>query len=690
MQPISQSDELFKLADPINVILVALIDSQNKQKQKEERYYKYSRVLAELTRQSLDKSDLNARLQEITETAACTLEVEGVSVWLCNAERSKLQCIELYVSSSAHHSAGMELEIADYPVYSQVLEKEHTIAIVDVKSDSTTRELSSYLSKFGIESMLNAPICLNGKIVGTISLGHVGSKRQWLLEEQTFVESLASLVALVIEASERKRSQIALQKAYDELETKIIERTSELAKANEQLQAQIIERHIAEQKLLYEAFHDALTGLPNRALFMQRLASAVEKAKQEDDLLAVLFLDIDRFKSVNDTLGHLVGDELLVGIARRLQACLRPGDLVARLGGDEFTILLENIKDVSDAIKIAERIQQELTNPFYLSGHEVFTAASIGIAVNSLGCDRPEDLMRDADVTMYRAKSSGKARYEVFDQTIHTQPLALLQLENDLQRALKREEFRIDYQPIVSLTNGIIIGFEALLRWQHPLRGIVLPREFLPLAEETNLIIPIDWWSLRKACIQARKWQQIDTLPLTINVNFSGLQFTQPHLVELISQVLQETGLEASCLQLEINQTTIINNPDVTAILWQLKQLGVQLYIDNFGYCDSSLSYLHNLPIDGLKIDQTCISKICVENEFTQLVSTIITMAHKLSLNVVAQGIETKEQLAQLQALQCEYGQGYFFSQPLHPKAAAALIGNKSYQLRQLSIGCMG
>lgn len=679
MEPNNKSDELFKLADTNNVMLVALINLQNKQKKIEERYYKYSRLLAELTRQTLDESDLNGRLREITETVACTLDVEGVSIWLYNAERSKLQCVELYVRSSAQHLAGMELQIADYPVYFQVMEKEHTIATVDVKSDSVTRELSSYLSQFGIESMLNAPICLNGKIVGTICFGHVGSNRQWMLEEQTFVDSLASLVALLIEASERRRSQLALQIAYDELETKIIERTDELAKVNEQLQAQIIECQISEQKLLYDAFHDALTGLPNRALFMQRLESAVEKAKQEDDLLAVLFLDLDRFKIINDSLGHLVGDELLVGIARRLQACLRPGDLVARLGGDEFTILLENIKDVTDAIKIAERIQQELTKPFYLSGHEVFTAASIGIALNHMGCDRPFDLLRDADVTMYRAKSSGKARYEVFDQTIHTQPIALLQLENDLQRAIKREEFRIDYQPIVSLTNGTIIGFEALLRWQHPLRGIVSPREFLPLAEETNLIIPIDWWMLRKACIQARKWQQIDTLPLTINVNFSGLQFTQPHLVELIEQILQETGLEASCLQLEINQTAIINNPEsVTAILWQLKQLGVRLYIDNFCYYDSCFSYLHNLPIDGLKIDQSYISKILVENEFTQLVSTIITMADQLSLNVVAQGIETKEQLAQLQTLQCEYGQGYFFSQPLHPKAAAALISNKS------------
>lgn len=685
-------DELFELADTINIILTALLNSQNQQKQREECYYKYSRVLAELTKsQTLDRGDLNARFREIIETAACTLEVERVSVWLYDAQKSKMQCVDLYQRSTGQHSAGMELLVADYPAYFQALEQEHTIATENVSIDPITKKMSDcYLSQFGIKSMLNAPICLNGKIVGALCHGHVGSNRQWLLEEQNFVGSLAGLVALLMEASERKRSQVALQKAYDDLETRIRERTGELVKANQELLAQIVERHIAEEKLLYEAFHDALTGLPNRALFMQRLESAVEKAKQADYLLAVLFLDLDRFKIVNDSLGHLVGDELLVAIARRLQVCLRPGDLVARLGGDEFTILLENIKDVSDAIKIAERIQQELTKPFYLNGHEVFTAASIGIALNDTLCDRPEDLLRDADVTMYRAKSLGKARYEIFDSSMHTQAMTRLQLENDLQRAIKREEFRIEYQPIVSLNNGMIYGFEALVRWQHPLRGLVAPTEFIPVAEETGLIVPIGWWILRKACIQTRKWQQnlVPTVPLTISVNFSAKQFSQPNLAQQIEQILQETGLEANCLQLEITETVIIDNPEsVAAILLQLKELGVRLYIDDFGTGYSSLSYLHRFPIDGLKIDRTFISNIGVENGNTELVRTIATMAHNLKLNVVAEGIETSEQLAQLKTLQCEYGQGYFFSSPLHPKAAAALIANKSSMLQSYDKG---
>ena len=309
-----------------------------------------------------------------------------------------------------------------------------------------------------------------------------------------------------------------------------------------------------------------------------------------------------------------------------------------------------------------------------MSGHEIFTAISIGIALNNTDCDRPEDLLRHADVTMYRAKTL-RTRYEVFDETIHTEAMTLLQLE-DLKRAIKREEWRIEYQPIVSLNNGIIHGFEALVRWQHPLRGLIAPIEFIPVAEETGLIIPIGWWILRQACIQMRKWQQnlVTTLPLTINVNFSAKQFSQPHLVEQIKQILQETGLEASYLQLEITESALVNNPESIAHLYQLKELGVRLYIDDFGTGYSCLSYLHRFPIDGLKIDHTFITNMGVENENTELAHAIIAMAHNLRMNVVAQGIETSAQLAQLQALQCEYGQGYFFFRPLHPKAAYHLI----------------
>ncbi|HEY9846866.1 MAG TPA: diguanylate cyclase, partial [Candidatus Caenarcaniphilales bacterium] len=338
----------------------------------------------------------------------------------------------------------------------------------------------------------------------------------------------------------------------------------------------ITDRKRTEAQLSRNAFYDPLTGLPNRALFMDRLGHAVERAhrrgndskKRETDvtpcfayMFAVLFLDLDRFKVVNDSLGHMMGDQLLVAIAARLEACLRPGDTVARLGGDEFTILLDNIQDISDAIAVAERVHKELALPFTLSGHEVFTTVSIGIALSSTAAsyDQPECFLRDADTAMYRAKALGKARHAVFDIGMRVQAVSLLQLETNLRRALSRQEFCLHYQPIVSLGTGKTVGFEALIRWQHPSRGLISPTEFIPVAEETGLIVPIGWWVLQEACRQLRQWQTAFPLdpPLTISVNLSGKQFLQPDLLPQISQVLRDTALNAESLKLEITESVI-------------------------------------------------------------------------------------------------------------------------------------
>ncbi len=459
----------------------------------------------------------------------------------------------------------------------------------------------------------------------------------------------------------------------------------------------ISDRKQVEEQLIHDAFHDKLTGLANRALFMDRLEHLVELTKRRQDyLFAVLFLDLDRFKVINDSLGHTIGDQLLVEIARKLQTCLRPGDTVARLGGDEFTILLEDIKDVSDATHLANQIQQELTLPFNLNGQEVFTTASIGIALSKTSDRQPEDLLRDADIAMYRAKALGRARHEVFDMTMHTRAVALLQLETDLRQAVNRQEFLLHYQPIVSLSTGQITGFEALVRWQHPARGLVSPLEFIPVAEETGLIVPIGWWVLREACRQMREWQKQfgngssvrgngkeshplpipnSQLPLTISVNLSSKQFTQPHLALEIHQILQETGLDAGSLRLEITESAVMENAEAAiATLLQLKKLGVQIYIDDFGTGYSSLSYLHRFPIDTLKIDRSFVGRMSSDNENWEIVRTIVTLAHNLGLDVVAEGVETAEQLAQLRTLQCEYGQGYFFSRPLDVAAVETFM----------------
>ncbi|HEV2707063.1 MAG TPA: EAL domain-containing protein [Pyrinomonadaceae bacterium] len=448
----------------------------------------------------------------------------------------------------------------------------------------------------------------------------------------------------------------------------------------------ITDRKRAEERLMHDAFHDVLTGLPNRALFMDHLKLSVERAKRRDSrLFAVLFLDLDRFKIVNDSLGHMVGDQLLVGIARRLETCLRPGDTVARLGGDEFTILLEDLNDADEAIEVAGRLQKELSLPFNLGGHEVFTTVSIGIALSTTGYERAEEVLRDADTAMYRAKTQGKARHEVFDKAMHARALNLLQLETDLRRAVEREEFFLHYQPIVSLETGLIRGFEALVRWQHPERGHVSPIDFIPVAEETGLIIPIGEWVLAEACREVKRWQERfpSYPPLQISVNISGKQLMKSDLIEQVRRVLRETGIEPRALKLEITESIMMENIEsAIALLNHLRALGVELSIDDFGTGYSSLSYLHRFPVSTLKIDRSFVGRMDGNNENAEIVRTIVMLARNLDMDVIAEGVETEHQVTQLRALRCEYGQGYHFSKPVDAAGAAALLANnQTYRL---------
>ncbi len=440
----------------------------------------------------------------------------------------------------------------------------------------------------------------------------------------------------------------------------------------------ITERKRVEAQLLHNAFHDSLTGLPNRALFMDRLGRAVEHAQRHENYqFAVLFIDIDRFKNINDSLGHTLGDRLLIDISSRFKPCLRPGDTVARFGGDEFTILLEEIKDIDDARRLAEQLQLQLQLGFKLDGQEVFITASIGIAVGKVDCDRAEDILRHADIAMHRAKALGKARYEEFKLNMYSRAIALLQLETDLRLAIDREEFCLYYQPIVSLATGWLNGFEALIRWQHPQKGLICPLEFISVAEETGAIIAIGKWVLRAACAQMYQWQQQFPFypPLSISVNISAKQFSEPDLIHQISQVLQETGLDASSLKLELTESLLMENAESTiAILQQIKAMKVQLYMDDFGTGYSSLSYLHRFPIERLKIDRSFIELMELEGETPAIVQTIITLAHNLGMNVTAEGIEKIEQLQKLKKLGCEYGQGYFFSKPVNAATAERLL----------------
>jgi predicted signal transduction protein with EAL and GGDEF domain len=450
----------------------------------------------------------------------------------------------------------------------------------------------------------------------------------------------------------------------------------------------------AQQRLLHDAFHDPLTQLPNRALFMDRLQRVIaRKTRYPNYRFAVLFIDLDRFKTVNDSIGHPAGDRLLLETASRLTGVLRHNDTVARpddrprdedaqnslarIGGDEFTVLLEDILDPSDAVRIAERLLEAVAVPLTIDGQEVFASVSIGIAVSSPEHRCGDELVRDADIAMYRAKSAGGDRYAVYDATMHQHALERLQLETDLRRALDRHELKLRYQPIVSFGNHRVVGFEALVRWQHPDHGLLPPSTFMTVAEETGLIARIDSWVLREACEEAARWQARTTsVPaVSVSVNISAKGFDRPDLVQLVATTLLETGLDPHSLRLEITETVAMADAERTrAILTDIRALGVRISLDDFGTGYSSLSYLQCFPVDTLKIDRSFVAAMDQNGECREIVRTILSLAKTLGLDVIAEGAETTAQVDYLESLDCQFGQGYFFGRPLPPDEVMTIV----------------
>lgn len=502
-------------------------------------------------------------------------------------------------------------------------------------------------------------------------------------------------ISHAIQASDRTHLYRYITKPWDEADFSLTvrealrsyEQAKQIAAQNQtlkqmhlELQREIANRRRAEALLVYDALHDTLTGLPNRTLLVERLEQAIRTVRYDSTYqFAVLFIDLDRFKIINDSLGHTIGDELLVAISTRFRQCLRNTDIIARLGGDEFAVLLEEIQDTSDAIQIAQRLLESLCTPFNLKGHTVAASASIGVVVgsSSTAYDSAADLLRDADLTMYHAKKTGRAGYALFDRQLHVQTLKLLKIQSDLHQALERQEFILCYQPIVALSTGKLIGFEALVRWHHPQQGLISPGDFIPVAEETGFIIFLGEWVLREACRQMHQWQLQFPLhsPLTISVNISGKQFSQVNFVQQIEQILLETGFDAHLLKLEITESVLMENAQSsTSMLSQLQALGIRLSIDDFGTGYSSLSYLHRLRLDTLKIDRSFVRDVDRSVEQIEIIRTIIALAWNLGMDVVAEGIETKKQLFQLRSLKCEYGQGYLFAKPLDRAAIETLL----------------
>ncbi len=471
------------------------------------------------------------------------------------------------------------------------------------------------------------------------------------------------------EQSERERAEQA-EKHVEELQHYIAEQDRISCALRE-----------SKEKFRHAAFHDSLTGLPNRNLFMETLKFAMEKCLQNGEFkFAVLFLDINRFKTINDSLGHSTGDRLILHVAKRLAASVREKDLVARFSGDEFGFILNNISSEDEAIKFAERIKSKIATPFNLNGRQVFTSFSIGIAMGNADYEMAEDVLRDADIAMYQAKGNDKD-YVVFDKKMHTRAVTLLQLETDLRSAIEQNQLCMYYQPIINLDRMQLFGFEALVRWNHPQRGLIPPNEFIPVSEETGLIVPMTLWILRTSCLQMVEWQRRFPAEkkLVVSVNLSGKHFAQKDLVEQVQNILEETGLNPASLKLELTESAVMENAErVITMLKQLRDLGIKLSIDDFGTGYSSLSYLHRFPIDTLKVDRSFVSTMEDGSENGEIVRTVIALAKTLRLDVVAEGIETIHQLHQLRILGCEYGQGYLFSRPVPVEEAEKLLEDKN------------
>ena len=497
----------------------------------------------------------------------------------------------------------------------------------------------------------------------------------------------------------RVKNQLNLQAAKaeihhlnQELETRVAKRTLELETANkklaiinQQLQEKILEKENIQEKLIYDALHDELTGLPNRSLFMRRVQKILERSKTEQNYqYAVLFIDLDRFKIVNDSLGHLIGDRLLIACARRLQKCLTDQDIVARIGGDEFTILLENITESHNAITVADKIVDNFKKSFQLGEHTIATTASIGIVLGSTEYQESSELLRDADTAMYRAKGLGKARHAIFNEQMHIHAIQCLELENDFRQALKLNQFVLFYQPIIRLTTGEIEGFEALVRWQHPTKGLIYPDDFIPLAEETGLIIPLTQWIFQTACHQLHIWQNkfshLSEINISINMNVDQLK--HPNFLKTVDEILVDYQVDGSSIKIEITESMLMkDNKEIMNLLSEIKSRKIKLCIDDFGKGFSSLSYLPRFPIDILKIDRSFVSCMDSDENNFEVVRTIISLAHTLGIKVVSEGIEKMAQLEQLQALGSEFGQGFFFSRPLNPESAELMISSNLIQL---------
>ncbi len=652
-------DRLFRLP---SVLERALQEFRLRQEQKV--------AIAKIEQQARRETIINRIVQAMRETLVLDDVLQTTSDLLYEAlqvshcfifQPDHLQQMRIrYINRSPDDQTDMivGLPCGFYEYYQDDLMQGCQVSIHPLK-EALIPEVQELIDKYNIGSLLITPLFYQQTYLGGISLYQIQKERIWSENELSLVRAIADQCAIAIHQAE----------LYQNVQTELIERKK------------------MEAQLRHDAFHDALTGLPNRSLFLDRLSHALQLSQRRSHLgstnlseqFGIIFLDLDRFKVVNDSLGHLAGDQLLKIVAKRLATCLRGGDTVARLGGDEFVMLLEEIHDVNDVIEVVQRIQESLKAPALIEGNEIFISTSIGIALNAADYTQPDQLLRDADTAMYRAKEKGRDRYEVFNPAMHVEALKKLRLENDLRRAIDRQELRVHYQPIVGLKSQQIEGFEALVRWQHPEQGLMYPAEFILIAEDTGLIAAIDVWVLKESCSQLRLWQDQFAIAkaLTMNVNISGRQFSKPDLISHIDQILEITNLDSSSLKIEVTESILIEKTAIAKqILSELEERNIQVCIDDFGTGYSSLSYLRRFPIHTLKIDRSFIAHLDHNPDDDEIVKAIIILGINLGLNVIAEGIENSEQLNFLKTYNCHAGQGYHLFEPLEAKAIAELLSS--------------
>ncbi len=627
-QPISidSQDEIAIMADVVN---------QNIQKIEQflERKNKYQAALLEWA--SVDYQDKEVTFEKATELSAMALDVERVSIWLFNDELSELVCQDLYLRDEKTHTSGQVISEKDYPGYFQTIKNEKLLVADDAQLDERTRELNdNYLAPLNIHSMLDIPITQEGKLLGVVCHEKIGSIKFWEYDEQEFVTSVSNAISLSLEIKRRRDVQEELR--------------------------------LQKDKLHHQAHHDCLTGLPNRILFNDRLEHAISAAQRMGSKVAVLFIDLDHFKGVNDSLGHDIGDQLLIEVPRRLQHEIRKSDTLARLGGDEFTVVLEQFNDESNVIDITQDLLNTLQDPIEVNGHSFYVTMSVGVTIYPEDGETAAALLKNADAAMYQAKEDGRNTYQFYAQSMTDKAFERIAMETSFRRSLQNEDFVVYYQPQIDVTQNRIIGMEALARWQHPEHGLIAPDEFFPFAIDTGLIIPLDEWVMETAMRQFRLWHQQGLEPGVLALNLSIKQLQQANFKQRLLALLDELDFKHEWLELEITEAQVMNDiSNSVKTLSEIKATGIRLSIDDFGTGYSSLSYLKKLPIHKVKIDQSFVRGVPEDEDDAAIIKTIIALSDHMRLNLIAEGVETRAQLEFLTSHGCHNIQGYLYHRPM-------------------------